>query len=596
MKTLVEIWKLLDRREQLQWLALQVVAIGMALATLISVAAAAPFFSAIASPSLIHQSGLLITLRELLQVSNERSFLLALAILFVTTVVLANAINLFGSLAMNRYAYRLGNRFSGALLREYMHRGLAFNAASDTATLFNNVVWEVNRGTTGVVQAVFVLGANLATATLIIVSLAVLHPQLAMGVLVVVGSSYAAVYTLVRQRVIRNAQREIHDTASRTRIASASFAAIKEITLSGSVEFFIRQFEESCRSIAHVAVKTQSIGQAPRWILECIALGALSAVALALLAGSAGPSRLGQLAFMAFATYRLLPALQLIFQAVVKIRADQVAFTRIAADLRWAVSRKHEQTTPPADSAWCGRPREEVMLHGVSFRYLPCRTAAIRNVTLRIPAHKTVGLIGKSGSGKTTLAHLIAGLLTPSAGSIAIDGIELDDASLAGWRTAIGYVPQDVCLLDASIAENIAFGIPAANIDHRRLRHAAQRANLHHFIASLPRGYDEPLGEHGVRMSGGERQRIGIARALYRDASLLILDEATSALDAETEAGIFATLRSLRRECTIVLITHRTSALHLCDLIFEVDGGVLKQQAAPRDERAFRAGPSLRPS
>lgn len=572
MNALRELWELLDRRERLQWLALQLVAIGMALATLMSVATAAPFFAAIAAPSLVHDNKLLAALYRALPVSSERNLLFALGIAFVAAVVLANVSNLFGSLAMNRYAYRLGNRFSSALFRDYLHRGLALNEAADTATLFNNVVWEVNRGTTAVVQSVFVLGANLATATLIFISLAVLHPQIAIGVLAFVGGSYATVYLLVRRRVMRNAQHEIRDTALRTRIANASFAAIGEITLSGSHDLFSRRFDAACTSIARFAAQTQSIAQAPRWILECIALAAVTAVAL--LAGSVGASRLSQLAFIAFTISRLLPALQLIFQSGVKIRTDQAALHRIAGDLRRALSRSYGPTSA-ADSAWRRRPQTDVRLQNVSFQYSPGREPAVRDVSLQISARTTVGLIGKSGSGKTTLANLMAGLLKPSAGSIAIDGVALDETNLRAWQSVIGYVPQDVCLLDASIAENIAFGLPEAEIDPSQLRRAAQRANLHEFIASLPRGYDEPLGEQGVRVSGGQKQRIGIARALYRDASFLILDEATSALDAATETGIFATLRSLRRECTIVLITHRKSALSLCDTVFELEGGAL---------------------
>lgn len=579
MSALVEIWSMLERRERLRWLALQSVAIGMALATLASVAAAAPFFAAIAAPALIHDNAALAALYRTLSFTKERDFLIALGVVFVATVVFANACSLFGSFAMNRFAYGLGNRFASALFRDYIHRGLALNDASDTATLFNNVVWEINRGTTAIVQSMFVLGANLATATLIFVSLAILEPGMAIGALAFIGGSYAVAYAIVRRRVKRNAHQELRDTTQRTRIANTSFAAIREITLYGSHEVFSRRFDAACQSIARVAAQTQSIAQAPRWILESAALAAVTAVAL--LAGSTGASRLGQLAFVAFAIARLLPALHQIFQAGVKIRTDQAAFHRIATDLERALSRTY---VPACDlnPIWHDHPHPEIRLENVSFQYSAARQAAVRDITLRIPPLTAVGLIGKSGSGKTTLANLLAGLLTPSAGRILIDGMVLDDSNVRAWQSVIGYVPQDVVLLDASIADNIAFGVPATEIDQRRLHRAARRANLHEFIASLPQGYDEQLGEQGMRVSGGQRQRIGIARALYRDASLLILDEPTSSLDATTEADVLATLRSLRLECCILLITHRSHALTLCDQVLELDDGVIVESASAR--------------
>jgi ABC-type bacteriocin/lantibiotic exporter with double-glycine peptidase domain len=186
-----------------------------------------------------------------------------------------------------------------------------------------------------------------------------------------------------------------------------------------------------------------------------------------------------------------------------------------------------------------------------------------------------VGLAGASGSGKTTLADLIAGLLVPTSGTIELNAISLDDTNRAAWQATVAYVPQEIFLLDASIAQNIALNFANQEIDHPRVRRAAELACVDRFVETLPHGYDEILGEHGVRLSGGQRQRIGIARALYRDTTLLLMDEATSALDAPTESDILSTLERFHGERTIVLITHRLSALRRCDLIYELDKGVI---------------------
>jgi ABC-type bacteriocin/lantibiotic exporter with double-glycine peptidase domain len=192
---------------------------------------------------------------------------------------------------------------------------------------------------------------------------------------------------------------------------------------------------------------------------------------------------------------------------------------------------------------------------------------------LVIPAGAVVGFMGANGSGKTTLLDLVSGLLAPKSGDIEVDGVRLERAHQRAWQSNIAYVPQQVFLLEATLAENIAFGVAPARIDRERLQAAARSACLTEFVAGLPRGYEERLGASGRGLSGGQRQRLAIARALYRDASLLILDEATSALDADSESELAETLQSLRSNRTVLIIAHRTGALRHCDLVFELAAG-----------------------
>jgi ATP-binding cassette subfamily B protein len=192
--------------------------------------------------------------------------------------------------------------------------------------------------------------------------------------------------------------------------------------------------------------------------------------------------------------------------------------------------------------------------------------------SLVIPAGAMVGFIGPNGSGKTTLLDLVSGLLIPQSGHIEVDGLRLDRANRIAWQSTIAYVPQHVTLFEATLAENIAFGTPPAHIDRERLEWAVRLARLTECVAALPNGYDEWLGA-GCALSGGQRQRLAIARALYRDASLLILDEATSGLDTAAEGEITETLELLRPNRTILIIAHRINALRHCDFVLELNDG-----------------------
>jgi ATP-binding cassette subfamily B protein len=196
-------------------------------------------------------------------------------------------------------------------------------------------------------------------------------------------------------------------------------------------------------------------------------------------------------------------------------------------------------------------------------------------------------LVGANGSGKTTLVDVLTGLLPAQSGHVEIDGIALSDANRDAWRSTVAYVPQQIFLLDATLAENVAMGVPPSQIDPKRLRTAVRLAHLEECVEALPNRYDELLGERGCRLSGGQRQRLAIARALYRGASLLIMDEATSALDAAAEREIVDMLATLGRERTIVMVAHRLHSLRNCDVVFEMEKGRILHSGSYRQLMAL---------
>jgi len=214
----------------------------------------------------------------------------------------------------------------------------------------------------------------------------------------------------------------------------------------------------------------------------------------------------------------------------------------------------------------------------------------VAGVDLRIPAGSITGFIGSNGSGKTTLLDLISGLLSPSSGTVEIDSVALDEHNCAAWQTTIAYVPQHIYLCDCSLAENVALGVPSRQIDRERLRVACRLACLQECIDSLANGYDTVLGERGAQLSGGQRQRLAIARALYRDASVLILDEATSAIDEDAEREILKALAGSGR--TMLIVAHRQSALRYCERIYELAAGQIVQPAVV-SEASSNARPPL---
>jgi ABC-type multidrug transport system fused ATPase/permease subunit len=591
MNLLFDIWSVLTAQQRRWVVWAQILSMLMALSTVAGIASIAPFFAVLGNPHLIDHIGLLHRLYIYGGFSGSHSFEVALGLAFMTLVLVASLINLIGSFAMIRLARWIGADLQSILFAEYLARPYVFHARTHSAVLLNNIIHETNRLTNDILQNVFLLVTNIATATFIILSVMLLNLTVAAAMIGVLAGGYVLIYFAVRNRLFHAGQVQSHCFTEQTRIISESLGAIKEILVLRLQNFFASTFAQSSQAFARATAHTQLIGQSPRYVMECVAVAGL--VVVALVAGSRengiGPW-LGQLTFLGFATYRLLPTLQQAFGAIVKIRTGRAGFVAIARDLRLARDAGYAVRT--ADTSWLKCPQREIRLREVSFRYAPGPALAVSGVSLRIPAQAAVGLVGPNGSGKTTLVDLVAGLLVPESGQIEVDGIALDDANRAAWQSRIAYVPQNICLLDTTIEQNIALGIPKAAIDRERLHAIAQLAQLSEFVGTLPRGYDYVVGERGMRLSGGQRQRIGIARALYTDATVLILDEATNALDGLTEQELMATVLRLRGRYTIILIAHRLSSVRACDVIFELDQGKTTGSGTYdqllRDSRTFR--------
>jgi ABC-type bacteriocin/lantibiotic exporter with double-glycine peptidase domain len=577
MTLFADLWGILTPKQRRDILAMQIVSMAMAFSTVSGIAAIAPFFAVLGQPELIDHNALLHWVYAHGAFSSKRGFVVALGIAFIAVMLIANLINVLGSLAMSRLAVRIGNELQSTLFGEYLSRPYSFHTRTNGTMLLNNILYETAKVAHGILRNGFLLVTNLVTALFIILSILLLKPVIALAMIAGLAGGYALIYFVLRNRLLQLGETHSRFAIEQAQILHESFGAIKEIILLQAQNFFRGRFERASKSSSLAAAHSQAVAQNFRHLMECVA--AVGFVGLALVLGGredgVGPW-LGQLTFLAFAAYRLLPILQQVFAASVNIRADRAGLALIAQDLRRARTAIH--TTAPAnlartDCAWQVRPQQEIRLEEVSFRYAPDQPWALRGVSLRIPARGAVGIVGVNGSGKTTLVDVIVGLLVPSEGRVEVDGSALDEANRAAWQSRIAYVPQNIFLLDSSIAENIALGIPAADINRHRLSEAVRLAQLDEFIKTLPAGCDHRVGERGIQLSGGQRQRIGIARALYRAATVLVFDEATNALDGLTEQELMSTLGRLRGRYTTILIAHRMTTVRSCDIIFELENG-----------------------
>lgn len=221
-------------------------------------------------------------------------------------------------------------------------------------------------------------------------------------------------------------------------------------------------------------------------------------------------------------------------------------------------------------------PHHTIRLNDAWYRYPQSDDWVIKGITLTIPVGSRIALVGSTGSGKTTTALIMLGLLPPTHGALELDSLAVEGLDLPAWQASCAHVPQAITLLNGTIQDNVAFGIPSEHVQAGRTWEALEAAQLHEFVADLPYGLETQVGENGVRLSGGQRQRLALARAFYREARFLVLDEATSALDNRTESDVIESLDVIGRRCTTLVIVHRLSTVQRCDRIFEFQDGAIK--------------------
>ncbi|MGJ4950095.1 ABC transporter ATP-binding protein [Bradyrhizobium sp. HKCCYLS20291] len=540
---------------------------------LLGVTSILPFMAIVAKPQYVHEVRYLALAYEFSGAATISDFLFLLGIGCLLIVVVSNAATFLVQAAILKFSFEVSRELSLRVLSGFLSQPYVFFLGRNGADLLVSTTGEVE----GVVNGVLIPGlqavSKVVVACFILVFVVVVDPFLALMFLATFGGAYATIFLLTRRRILMYGQTSQAERRSLFAIASEAFSSIKELKLLGREGFYFGRFVESSGRLRSHQVKYNIISAVPRYIVEAAAFGAIVFVVLFLLrSGRDVQSAIPLLVLYAFTGYRLMPAFQALYQNLTIVRFNWPSVELLADEIhRLGTSgpvafKEHAIRQPLAF-------QETIALDKVSFAYPQTSRDALENINLRIHKHTTVGLVGETGAGKTTVADILLGILVPTAGSLLIDGRPIDDSNRRAWQENIGYVPQQGFLSDASIASNIAFGVPLSAIDMSRVEVAARTAQLHDFVLQLPQGYGTIVGERGVRLSGGQRQRIAIARALYRDPAVLVFDEATSALDGLTEEALVDAIRRLAHQKTIITIAHRLSTVRDCDVIYLLEHG-----------------------
>jgi ATP-binding cassette subfamily B protein len=526
-------------------------------------------------------------LREVLEaIFHHRSTLLTELVLAMIAIAIFNAaLSVWQTYSSNIVGQRVMHDLRAAVYRHLQRMSLAFFTRTRTGEVQSRIANDIGGLESVVTQTATTIAQNVTTVIASVVAMCLLDWRLAAISLVFVPLFVWLTRRVgkVRRRITTEQQRRLADLSSLVS-ESLSVSGIMLGKTMGRGGDLADRFTEESSDIAGLEVRSRMAG---RWVMSTIQM--TFAIQPALIYWLAGQSFIGSISIatvVAFTTVqtRLLFPIQSLLGVGPEIESSLALFDRIFEYLDLPVDIV--ETPNPVEL----RPAEvlgEVRFDDVSFSYSGEAPWTVQDIDVAVPAGTRTAVVGETGAGKTTLGYLVARLYDPQRGRVTIDGVDVREASLSSLASTVGVVSQETYLFHASVRENLRFARPEASDEE--IEEAARTARIHDLIVSLPEGYDTVVGERGYRFSGGEKQRMAIARTVLRNPPVLVLDEATSSLDTQTEAAVQAELERLAEGRTTITIAHRLSTVRDADQIVVVDRGRIAERGT-HDELLERGG------
>lgn len=567
-------WKkicyIFDKRQKLKGALLFLVIIIGAFVELVGVSAVLPFISAVLEPQQIVQNPYLGAVYRALGFGNMNEYIVFLGGLIIVVYIVKNVYVYVMHSMQYRFTYENQRELSYRMMNCYMRQPYLFHINHNSAELSRNI----NEDTVSFFEAILA-GLQLASEGGVCLALLLFllyrDSFITAGMIALMGI-FGFVFLKVFRRKLKAAGRRSREKQGSTRQAVLeALGGIKEIKVLNREQVFVENYNEEYKEYAESNRKFKVYSMIPKPVMETVAIsGLLLIVCVKVALGADAVMFIPTITVFAVAAFRMLPSANRMAEYLSRIMFSKPAIDAIYHDLQ-EIDRLTENLKTIEDTDEISFEKE-IRVENISFHYPGTEKEVFSHASLVIPKNKSVAFIGPSGQGKTTLADIILGLLEPQEGAVLVDGKDIR-RGMHAWNRKLGYIPQSISLLDASIRDNILFGIEREEIDEGRLWEALREAQLKEFIDTLEDGLDTVIGEGGVRLSGGQRQRIGIARALYHNPQVLVLDEATSALDNDTEAAVMEAIDYLAGSKTLIIIAHRLSTIQNCDLVYTIEGG-----------------------
>ena len=536
------------------------------LSEIISIGAVLPFLGALTAPEQVYQHPLMQSIIQILGLTEPSQLILPLTIFFIIAVLLAGSIRLTLLYVMTRLSFATGADLSISIYRRTLYQEYTVHVSRNSSEVINSIITKTNIVINGVLTQVLTFISSTALLIGIMGALFAINISVALSASIGFGLLYWLVIRYTKNQLKDNSQIIADQSTQMIKSLQEGLGGIRDLLIDGTQQFYCQLYRSADLPLRRASGNNLFISGSPRYALEAIGMTLIAGLAYVMTQQEGGMvTAIPVLGALALGAQRLLPALQQAYGAYSTIKGSNSSLKDVLDLLGQPLPVYADQPLPKPIPF-----ERELKLTELNFRYTEDSPWVLKNINLSLKKGARIGFIGVTGSGKSTLIDIIMGLLPPTNGKLMIDQQPINSQNCRAWQAHIAHVPQNIYLSDSTIEENIAFGIAKEEIDHQRVKKAAQQAQIAELIEEWKDGYQTFVGERGVCLSGGQRQRIGIARALYKKANVLIFDEATSALDNETEWEVMKAIEEIGKEITILIIAHRLTTLKGCDKIVKL--------------------------
>ena len=516
-------------------------------------------------------------LGRFLPFSEPREWLLFLIASIIAVFFAKNAYLLLQTYVQSKFVNNNQSETISYMLEEYLNRPYEYYLNADIPTIFRTIDGDVPKVFT-VLMEFIQLATELMVSAVLGVTLLVVDPGMTIMIMVIMVGLTMLVITVLKPTLNRlgSATQRLQSQMGKWRLQS--IYGIKDVKILNKEHYFASSFGKYSARNARLQTRYMVLNSAPRLLIETFSIcGILGYLAWCILSGADLSELVPHISAFAVAAMRLMPSVNRINTHMSNIAFYEPSVNYVYENVDFTSYRLHGryQRDKAADTAPM-ELKKEIRMEDVSYVYPGTDKLILEHAEMVVPMGKSVGVMGPSGAGKSTAVDVLLGLLRVRGGRILCDGRDIFE-NYDSWLSHIGYIPQTIYLTDDSIRENIAFGVAREEIEDKRIWEVLEEAQLKEFVKELPDGIHTTIGERGVRISGGQRQRLGIARALYHNPEILVFDEATSALDTDTESAIMEAIDSFHGRKTLIIIAHRLRTIENCDMIYKVDKGKIVQ-------------------
>lgn len=560
---LKRLWKQIPnsyRNILIKILFLTIVATGL---EVISIGAALPFLSIIIAPEIVYENPKIKPLAISWGILDAKELIVPMAVLFLISIYIASFIRWYLLRLQTNFSYKLSGEFGEKIYNNILNQNYIDLISNNNLDKINVIISKTNYVVHYTLLPLLTILSSSFTIIIMMGALFLLNPLISIALFISISTTYILIVKYFKN-ITNEIGKKINIFTDKVfSVMTNSMGSLRDILISGTHEKHLNTYASYDRPRRLFEAKLRVIAGAPRYILEAVAISVIAVIAI-ISTKQEGAFAIALVGTIAVGAQRMLPVVQQIYSGLIAINGNKTLLSDVLSMLEKESTKLNENNFKDFSSV------NEIELKNVSFKYEKSNIQTLRNLNIKIKKGDIIGIVGKTGSGKSTLIDILMGLLKPTEGKIYINNINLDIQNIRSWWNKLAYVPQQLNISDDTLLNNIISYRNISEIDHNSLNYACSLANLQLKINSLPMKLETKMGERGILFSGGELQRIAIARAIYKNPEVLILDEATSALDQITQKEIIGNLKLWSEYKIIIIITHRSEPLSICNKIFRL--------------------------